>query len=196
MTSQPSPHPAFLGEAVPYVFIDVETSTLKPWTGELLEVSWVLQRLDGTVVERSMHPEHTLQGAEPEALEVNGYWDRIHHQPRVPLRDCIEQLAEDAAGAVLAGANVGFDRGYLEYHAHLVGIEPTWQHRPFCVEGQVASLLGRPGRKLPSLRQCADLLGIEYDPSKAHGALYDAQLARRVHDTAWALGTSGASTAA
>lgn len=165
-----------------FVFVDTEATGLDHSRHELTEVSWVVRFEDGRQEERTYYPEHTLDAAEPDALRITQYHDRIANQTTTPMTEWLAQFLEDAKDAVLVGAVPDFDAKHLEQACRKLGVEPTWDHHLLDVETLALPLIA-PGPERPrSLAKTCDALGIEHDRSKAHGALYDAKQAMRVFD--------------
>lgn len=170
-----------------FVFLDTEATGLDHTRHELTEVAWIVRFEDGSQVERQYFPEHTTDGATPEALEITHYAERIAPQTRSPASEWLAQFLEDAQGAYLVGAVPDFDANHLARMCRKVGLEPTWDHHLLDVETLALPLIA-PGPDGPrSLAKTCQALGVEHDKDQAHGALYDAQQAMRVFDRVWEL---------
>jgi len=173
-----------------FVFIDTETTGLDFTRHQLTEVAWIVRFEDGRQLERCFIPEHTLDGADPTALEMTRYHERIAPQPRSPASEWLELFLEDATKAVLVGAVPDFDARHLEKAAARIQRTPTWDHHLLDVETLALPLIS-PGPEAPrSLAKTCRALGIPHDQDQAHGALYDAQQAMRVFDRVYELLTS------
>jgi DNA polymerase III epsilon subunit-like protein len=176
----PDPRPRF-------VFVDTEATGLDHTRHELTEVAWIVRFEDGSEAERQFFPEHTTDGATPEALEITRYDERIAPQTRSPATEWLAQFLEDADGAYLVGAVPDFDANHLERMCRKVGLEPTWDHHLLDVETLALPLIA-PGPDGPrSLAKTCQALGVDHDKDQAHGALYDARQAMRVFDRVWEL---------
>lgn len=174
--------PAAPRDGTRFVFIDTETTGLDFGRHQLTEVAWIVRFEDGRQLERCFVPEHTLDGADPTALEMTRYHTRIAPQPRSPASEWLELLLEDATKAVLVGAVPDFDARHLEMAAARIRRTPTWDHHLLDVETLALPLIS-PGPEAPrSLAKTCKALGIPHDQDQAHGALYDAQQAMRVFD--------------
>ena len=170
-----------------FVFVDTEATGLDHWRHELTEVAWIVRFEDGTEAERVYVPEHTLDGAEPDALRLTHYDDRLRDAPRTPMTEWLGQFLEDARGAVLVGAVPDFDARHLIRACRKLGVEPTWDHHLLDVETLALPLIA-PGPEAPrSLARTCDALGVAHDRGRAHGALYDARQAMAVFDRVWEL---------
>lgn len=168
-----------------FVFVDTEATGLDHSRHELTEVAWVVRFEDGSQAERVYYPEHTLDGATEEALQLTHYHDRIGPKPRSPMTEWLVQFLEDAKGAALVGAVPDFDARHLQKACRKLGVEPTWDHHLLDVETLALPLIA-PGPEIPrSLARTCEALGIPHDRSRAHGALYDAQQAMAVFDRVW-----------
>lgn len=173
-----------------FVFVDTETTGLDHTRHELTEVAWIVRFEDGTEVERQYFPEHTLDGADPGALEITQYFTRIANQPRSPASEWLVQFLEDATGAVLVGAVPDFDARHLERAARKIQRTPTWDHHLLDVETLALPLIAAGPSAPPSLARTCAALGVPHDRAQAHGALYDAQQAKRAFDAVWELLTA------
>ena len=168
-----------------FVFVDTEATGLDHARHELTEVAWIVRFEDGTQVEREYVPEHTLDGAEPDALRLTHYDDRLADAPRTPMSEWLGQFLEDATDAVLVGAVPDFDARHLDQACRKLGVEPTWDHHLLDVETLALPLIA-PGPEAPrSLARTCAALGVEHDRDQAHGALYDAKQAMAVFDRVW-----------
>lgn len=173
------------GEGTRFVFVDTEATGLDHSRHELTEVAWIVRFEDGSEVERVYVPEHTLDAAEPDALRLTHYHERLAGQPRTPMVEWLGQFLADARGAVLVGAVPDFDARHLQQACRRLGLEPTWDHHLLDVETLALPLIA-PGPERPrSLARTCEALGVEHDRAQAHGALYDARQAKAVFDAVW-----------
>jgi DNA polymerase III epsilon subunit-like protein len=179
-----------------FIFIDTETTGLDFARHQLTEVAWIVRFEDGREETRCVVPEHTLDGADEQALQLTHYHERIAPQRRSPASEWLVQFLADAEGAVLVGAVPDFDARHLERAAARIQRAPTWDHHLLDVETLALPLIS-PGPEAPrSLAKTCRALGIPHDTEQAHGALYDARQAMRVFDRVYellaALRSSGA----
>lgn len=170
-----------------FVFVDTEATGLDHARHELTEVAWIVRFEDGREVERVYVPEHTLDAAEPDALRLTHYHDRLADQPRTPMSEWLGQFLEDADGAVLVGAVPDFDARHLHQACRKLGVEPTWDHHLLDVETLALPLLAEAPEAPRSLAKTCGGLGVAHDRGQAHGALYDAKQAMAVFDRVWEL---------
>jgi DNA polymerase III epsilon subunit-like protein len=179
----PSTRPGRRGDGPPrFVFLDTETTGLDFDRHQLTEVAWIVRFEDGREEEHCVVPEHTLDGADPTALELTRYHEQIAPRPRVPASDWLVRFLEHADGAVLVGAVPDFDARHLERAAARIQRRPTWDHHLLDVETLALPLIS-PGPEAPrSLAKTCRALGLPHDQDQAHGALYDARQAMRVFD--------------
>lgn len=118
------------------VFLDVETTGLDDTKHEVWEIAWVVND-EHPVEERIL--SHTLRTADPEALGMNGYYERVPlgvniqaYDPRVEL-----EIRSIIKGNTLVCANPPFDRGFLKKRW---GIEP-WHYRSIDLESMAMGIL-------------------------------------------------------
>lgn len=167
------------------LFLDVETTGLDANLHQLVEVAWVLREPDGTEFEDEMVCEHTLDGADEDALAINGYHERIAPRPRTPNEVVAARLAEALEGAAVVGANPAFDMDFIVPFLRANGMSGSHHHRLQDVSSLCAPFTTGRGRKLAGLAACAQALQVSYDATAHHGALYDARLALAVYDAYW-----------
>ncbi len=170
-----------------FVFVDTEATGLDHQRHELTEVAWIVRFPDGRELERQYFPQHTVDGADDQALELTHYDERIAPQEKTPAKEWLTRFLEDANGAVLVGAVPDFDARHLERMCRKLGLAPTWDHHLLDVETLALPFIA-PGPETPrSLAKTCDALGVPHDRDQAHGALYDARQAMRAFDAVWEL---------
>ena len=170
------------------VIVDVETGGFNPTTDALLEIAAVTVRLDpeGDLERDETYRFHTLPfenaNIEAASLEVN----RIdpHHplRPAIPERDALQRIfreirahlrASECTRAILVGHNAHFDLNFLNEAVRRTGIKRNPFH-PFSVF-DTATIAGVAlGQTV--LARAVHAAGMEWDPSAAHSAAYDAEL--------------------
>ncbi|MBW3661859.1 MAG: 3'-5' exonuclease [Actinobacteria bacterium] len=168
-----------------FVFLDTEATGLDLDRHELTEVAWIVRFEDGSEVQRQYFPDHTLDGADDDALELTGYHERIADQPRTPMSQWLPQFLEDADGAVIVGAVPDFDVRQMHKACKKLGREPTWDHHLVDVETLALPLIAGGPEAPRSLAKTCRAFGVGHDKGQAHGALYDAQQVMRVFDRIW-----------
>jgi DNA polymerase III alpha subunit (gram-positive type) len=153
------------------VFLDIETTGLDPALHEMWEIAWAIN--DGPTL--SSVVTHSLQTADPKALEMNGYWTRGFAEHPVESADVT--LREILTGATIVGANPAFDTSFLRARW---GISP-WHHRLIDVESMALTVLGydRP-EGLHALATDLRRRGHEI-PTPDHTAAADAATTRAVY---------------
>jgi len=93
---------------VTYLFLDVETTGLDVGVHEVWEIAYAID--DGPI--RTAFVPHTLDNADPKALEINNYWARFDQAP--DLSGLFEQNLRDLAQEqYLVGSNPAFDHRML-----------------------------------------------------------------------------------
>lgn len=177
------PDPATAGPT--FVFVDCEATGLDLSRCQLTEVAWVVRRPDGTEVQRQFFPEHTLDGADEQALEITHYHERIAPQPQTPAHVWLPAFLEDARDAFLVGAVPDFDARAIAEACRTHGYDVTWDHHLVDVETLALPLIAAVPEGPRSLARTCEALGVPHDRDQAHGALYDALQAMRAFDAVW-----------
>lgn len=170
------------------VVVDFETGGFNCRTDALLEMAAVplVMDPDGTLRRGETVHCHVkpFEGAnlEPAALQVTGIdpWHPL--RPAMPEKDALNYLfkpvrdamkAADCKRAVLVAHNAHFDLGFLNEAIARTGIKRSPFH-PFSVL-DTATLCGVAfGQTV--LAQAAAAAGFPWDSSRAHSAVYDAEL--------------------
>lgn len=165
----------------PLVFVDCETTGLDPARHELIEVAVLRVHPQTLVVEAEValkvRPER-IEDADPEALRINGYSEEAWADA-ISLDEAMAQLAPVLEGAMLAGHNVAFDRGFLDAAWRRVGRRPeNIDHHLLDTATLAWPLLSSGTLDSVSLTPVCKHLGIER--GEEHWALDDARASLEV----------------
>ena len=169
------------------VVVDVETGGFNAATDALLEIAAVMIDIDadGLLRRGATHSYHVrpFEGAriEPAALQVNGI-DPFHPlRPALPERDALQRIFREirhamrdygCRRAILVGHNAAFDLGFLNVAVKRADIKRNPFHPFSCFD--TATLAGAAlGQTV--LAKAAMVAGLDWDPSSAHSASYDAE---------------------
>jgi ribonuclease T len=169
------------------VVIDVECGGFNPATDALLEIAAVLIDMDtgGTLARGATVSHHVkpFEGArlDPAALSVTGI-DPYHPlRPALPERDALTRVfrevrhavrAYDCRRAILVGHNAAFDLAFLNAAVARAQMKRNPFH-PFS-SFDTATLAGAAlGQTV--LAKAVTVAGMQWDPSSAHSAAYDAE---------------------
>lgn len=148
------------------VFLDTETTGLDPARHEVWEIAYAVD--EGPVL--SAVVPHDLGGADPKALRLNGYLDRIQGSRHVPYYE--RRLISTLKGATVVGANPAFDTDFLRRRW---GRAP-WKHRLIDVEAMAYGILRLD--EPVGLARLADMLGVQQPD---HTAATDVLVLRDVY---------------
>lgn len=113
------------------IVVDVETTGFRPEDGaQTTEIAWYsLNSGQGG----SFIPEHTLEGADPDALRISRYDERLAGQPQddgKQVRALHAFLGGDGRKTHVVGSNPGFDATHLNALFVKHGLTPNpWAHR-------------------------------------------------------------------
>ncbi|MBL8200412.1 MAG: ribonuclease T [Chromatiales bacterium] len=170
------------------VVVDFETGGFNSRTDALLEMAAVILRMDDDGTLRRGDTIHChvkpFEGAnlEPAALQITGIdpWhplrlalaerDALQHIFK-PIRDAMKEA--DCKRAILTAHNAHFDLGFLNEAIARTGVKRSPFH-PFSVL-DTATLCGVAyGQTV--LAQAAVAAGMTWDSTRAHSAVYDAEL--------------------
>jgi ribonuclease T len=169
------------------VVIDVETGGFHSATDALLEIAAVLIEMepDGTLKRGVTHSYHVkpFEGArlDPAALSITGI-DPFHPlRPALPEKDALGRVfreirhaihAYNCRRAILVGHNAAFDLGFLNAAVARADVKRNPFHPFSCFD--TATLAGAAlGQTV--LAKALAVAGLEWDPSSAHSASYDAE---------------------
>ncbi len=169
------------------VVVDVETGGLDPQGHALLELAAVLLDVDE---HGRLHPtEEVAVSVHPSALtEVDPVSIKIHGiDPSDPTREAVEERAAldaffrpirrqvkalNARRAILVGHNAPFDLAVVKAACERTGYKRNPFH-PFSTLDTVTAAAVAAGETV--LARACTAAGFDWDNSRAHGALYDAQ---------------------
>jgi hypothetical protein len=158
------------------VYLDTETTGLDPTRHDVWEIGWAVD--DGPV--RSSFVAHSLVGADPGALGVGGYWDRLSCDSVLREFQAECELRDVLAGATIVGATPAFDAAFLSARWG----EAPWDYRLLDVESMAAAVMP-PSEKdrVPGLKNIADYLNsLGYVvPAPDHTAAGDVATVRACH---------------
>ena len=169
------------------VVVDVETGGFNSSTDALLEVAAVILDLnpDGDLMRKSTvwHHVQPFPGGrlDPASLEITGIDPHHPLRPALPERDALQRVfrevrtalrASACNRAILVGHNSSFDLGFLNAAVTRSGIKRNPFH-PFSSFDTVTLAGVALGQTVLSRALAA--LGLEWDSTRAHSALYDAE---------------------
>lgn len=104
----------------PIVFLDTETTGLDPYKHEIIEVAVLRPDL---LWHTRIKPLN-LDGAQPRALEINGYRDHPELWDGAPIfTEVADQLVEQLTDCVIIGTNTQFDMNFITQALERCGIE-------------------------------------------------------------------------
>lgn len=154
-----------------YIFTDTETTGLDRERAQIVELGWAIDEAPPI----AYIVPHTLEHAEPRALEINRYWER-GLDLATPNTEAFSMFARASAGQILVGANIQFDANKI---ANRLCFEPWW-HRMIDIEAYAQAVFALP--EPPGLRAVRDLLtGRGYQlPEPDHTAAGDVLVTQAV----------------
>lgn len=190
-------------------FVDTETTSLDPETGEIWEVGLIVRK-PITASGHTVDVEHhwflpvDLGRADPRSLEIGGFHDRHPHGYRFPEGDRDEgryarkggaaglpefaaQFAQLTDGAHLVGAVVSFDEERLRKLLRRNGACPSWHYHIVDIEAMGVGALCAKGLVSSALlpwdsKELSLTLGVDPEDYDVHTALGDARWARDLWD--------------
>ena len=162
------------------VFLDTETTGLKPGAAEVIEVAAIVETTDGDVRHWSakIKPQH-IETAHPKALEINGYTPEKWADAIEP-KTAAQQLVFILKDAVLVGHNVSFDARFLDHLFEECGIDfKATDLEQVDTQALVKTHLKPLGLKSASLVNVCDFFG--WDRTQAHTAEADTDNCRKLY---------------
>ncbi len=156
------------------LYLDIETTGLDPYCHAIVELSYAINNDDPFTL---VFP-HSLNGADPKALEVNKYYERgLNDQRKFATIEQINSLHTILHDQVIAGSNPAFDTAFLKEYGY-----SGWKHRLMDVPLWAAGRLGWPESK--GLYRTAQFLidGMNMDiPLPDHTAEGDIRCTRAIY---------------
>jgi DNA polymerase III epsilon subunit-like protein len=156
------------------IYLDTETTGLDPDRHEVWEISYAV----GDAEIQQSFVEHTLENAEPIALEIGRYHERFPTDFNLAEADKFESdLIEKLADVTVVGANPAFDAKMLSKRW---GVEP-WHYRLLDIESYAMPYFG--WEKPKGMKAIYDALTEEgfVIPTPDHTAAGDVRALREVH---------------
>lgn len=164
------------------VIVDIETTGLEFSLHQVTEIAW--KRLD-TGEEGCLIPFHTLDNADPEALEISKYWERLQGKPFASHEDIYKLwllLGGDGKKTTFAGVNPRFDAMFLGQLFRKEQLTPPnpWKSRLLDLGAMGYALLPVPEGHVPSLSELTQMFEIEN--IKPHSAESDVQATAAIYE--------------
>ena len=169
------------------VSIDVETGGFRAATDALLEIAAVLIDMDadGKLTRGATHSYHVkpFEGArlDPASLSITGIDPHHPLRPALPERDALQRIfrevrhavrAYNCRRAILVGHNAAFDLAFLNAAVTRADVKRNPFH-PFSCFDTVTLAGAALGQTV--LAKAVTVAGLDWDPSSAHCAAYDAE---------------------
>lgn len=162
-----------------HIFLDIETTGLKPVLHEIIEICIITEEEDGSldIYEQKIQPVN-LELASKKALEINGF----NHDEWCHARsfsDCAHEIADRIKGKdkLIIGHNPKFDVDFIEEHLFRNALTLK-RIRTFDTASLAYEHLEPLGLESLSLTAIRRFLGWKVEGS--HRALKDAEDARRL----------------
>lgn len=156
------------------IYLDTETTGLDPDRHEIWELAYAVD--DGPIASGTIY--HSLRHADPTALRLNGYHDRVTNLATPRAMQTLEESAKGVLdGNTLVAANPAFDASFLRARW---GVAP-WRYRMLDVE---AYAMGALGFDIPKgLRDITGALRTRgfFIPEPDHSAAADVETLRACH---------------
>lgn len=156
--------------------IDIETTGLvQPDGHRIIEMALCLYKEStGQLVAEYSKRYNPQRSIDPAAQAVHGI--SVDDLIGAPLFEDTAQNLADMLGrcsSVVAHNGEGFDMPFLVGEFVRIGVKPPEIH---LIDTMLQGRWATPEGELPSLRALCFACGVEYDPEKAHAALYDVRV--------------------
>ena len=112
-----------------FVCLDIETTGLIPFFHNIWEVGYVLEPEGEEVLFQIKLSPQALQNADPKALEINRYHERVDNEGALFEGDAVAKMAEDWAGRSLIAQPALFDLTFIRNILFAYDVNETWSHR-------------------------------------------------------------------
>lgn len=164
------------------VFLDTETTGIKPEEGHRLIELCCLEMIDNELSGRQFHCWLNPYPAkvEEEAIAIHGVSNEfLENKPA--FSDITDEFLAFINGAQLVIHNAPFDLAFLRHELQMVGIVPDWieQHCTVVDTYELARQLF-PGQR-NTLSALCERFGINADKTKMSGAMLDAALLAEIY---------------
>jgi DNA polymerase III epsilon subunit-like protein len=159
----------------PIAVIDLETTSLRPSQGRVVEIAVIRLAPDGTLIDTW----DTLINPQCDAGPTHAHGITSEHLVKAPLfADVADELAVRLDGAIVTAHNINFDFNFLRFEYLRLGqLVPSW---PLLCTVRLANRLGRATQaRSRSLVDLCALEGIPHPPG-VHTALGDATATARL----------------
>lgn len=155
-----------------FVYLDTETTGLDPERHQIWEIAFAVD--DGPI--QSGTVTHRIDTADPKALEINHYEERVDklalRLPAVRAMLLEASALHALTGATLVGANPAFDAAFLRARWH----ESPWKYRLLDIEAFAMPGLGLHEPR--GIAYIAEALGVQ---APDHTAAGDVHTLRECH---------------
>lgn len=172
------------------VVVDTETTGLDDQLHEVFEIAAIRRNSDGTQTRLEFWLPVDLERADPRALELNRYHERLSARQERGLSfddpaHAVAELVELTRGLPILGMNPGFDVRFLTPLILRHGRRPEWHYTPVDVKALIAGALRIP----PPWRSEELARALRIDPADyaRHGAMGDCEYTLDCYDAVMAL---------
>jgi len=156
--------------------VDLETTSLYPTTGEIIEIGLVvfesrtLEVLEewSTKV-KPLYPEN----GDTKAYAVNGYCEESWIEA-IDIIPALEIFVEKTAGCIFMSYNINFDWSFMDFYLKKYGIENKFSYQKFCLMSMAFAKIDHSKVQSWSLKTIATYLNVPREPAQ-HRALNGAQ---------------------
>ena len=173
-----------------YFFVDTETTGLDPDVHAVWEVAFIIDGHEYAWQLSNDYRRHHMDAwaVDLTSLRLNRMLDRYDDSAAIEPESLAGLVLPEYPHTTLTGvlegrhlvaANPKFDMDFLTPLFTVFEPDPPWHYRPICVESLA---MGFTGEYVKGLKGSAEAVGVPYDESEAHSALYDARLAKQIFE--------------
>lgn len=167
-----------MGNMLPLIFVDTETTHLDSSIGEIIEIAIIIDHPGrGSLVWSKKIKPMRIEDADPKALEINGY-NEEDWETALPFSHYANYICWLLRAGVIIGHRVDFDLGFIRAGLERAGVEEKITHRKIDTIQLAMEHLPLSKYSMYSIRKF-----FGWSHKKSHTALKDCKDCRKLYYT-------------